>query len=97
MSRCQSAFTAGPTLRLGRYKHAGSSLQLPDGRILLAGGASQAELLDPATGVSALVPAEGPLAGQFPAVAPLPGGWALITGGYGPGRGPAAAAWRFRP
>jgi hypothetical protein len=91
------AFTAGPPMRLGRYKHAGTSLVLPSGLVLVAGGAPQAELYDPRGNAFALVPGEPRMAGQFSAVASLETGGALITGGYGNGGGPRSAAWLYRP
>ncbi|MFN0058051.1 MAG: Kelch repeat-containing protein [Planctomycetota bacterium] len=90
-------FTLGPSMRLGRYKHAGGSLVLPSGLVLIAGGAPQAEIYDPRENVFALVPGEPRMAGQFSAVAPLNLGGALITGGYGNGGGPRSAAWLYRP
>lgn len=90
-------FTVGPSMRLARYKHNGSSVLLPNGDVLIAGGASQAEIYDAGRGTFALVEGDGPLTGQFSAVAPLAGGGVLITGGYGAGSGPRAAAWRYRP
>lgn len=91
------AFTAGPPMRLGRYKHAGSSMVLPSGLVLVAGGAPQAELYDPRGSAFVLVPGEPRMAGQFSAVAALKTGGALITGGYGNGGGPRSAAWLYRP
>jgi hypothetical protein len=90
-------FSGGPSMRLGRYKHAGSSLVVAGGRVLIAGGAARAEVFEPTSGRFLLV--EGPprLAGQFSAVAPLPNGGALISGGYGNGGGPRAAMWRYQP
>ncbi len=90
-------FTAGPPMRLGRYKHAGSSLVLPSGLVLIAGGAPQAETYDPRSGTFALVPGDARMAGQFSAVAPLARGGAIITGGYGNGGGPRSAAWLYQP
>ena len=89
-------FTPGQPMRMPRYKHEGSSLVLPDGRVLIAGGAARAEVFDPKSGAFALVPGEPRMAGLFSAVAALPGGGALITGGYGGGRGPRASAWVYR-
>ena len=90
-------FAPGPPMRLGRYKHAGSSLVLPSGLVLVAGGAPQAEIYDPHANAFALVPGEPRMAGQFSAVASLKTGGALITGGYGNGGGPRSAAWLYRP
>jgi hypothetical protein len=90
------AFVAGNPMRLGRYKHRGTSFPLANGRWLLAGGAPQAEEYDPASGGrSEVVGGAARLAGQFSAAALLPGGRVLITGGYGQGRGPTADAWIF--
>lgn len=90
-------FTDGPLLALTRYKHQGTSLLLPSGRVLLAGGAPKAEELDVRTGQSRVIAGDASLAGQFSAAALLPDGGALITGGYGNGTGPRASAWRFSP
>lgn len=89
-------FTNGPTLQLSRYKHQGTSLLLTDGRVLLAGGAPRAEVLDIATGRSALVPGHSELAGQFGAAALMRDGSTLVTGGYGNGGAARATAWRIR-
>jgi hypothetical protein len=91
------AFAPGPPMRLGRYKHAGSSLVLPSGLVLVAGGAPQAEVYDPRGKAFALVPGEPLMAGQFCAVAALKTGGALITGGYGNGSGPRSSTWLYRP
>lgn len=90
-------FHPGPDLRLPRYKHHSSSLVLPSGLVLLTGGAPQAEIFDPAANAFAIVPGEPRMAGQFSAAALLPGGGALITGGYGNQGGPRASAWVYRP
>lgn len=90
-------FVAGPVMKLGRYKHEGSSVLLPSGLVLISGGAPQAETYDTASRSFALVPGEPRMAGQFCAVALLRGGGALITGGYGNGTGPRSSAWLYRP
>jgi hypothetical protein len=90
-------FTAGPSMVLPRYKHGGASLLLANGTVLIAGGAAQAETYDPVRQRFTLVPGEPRMAGLFAAVAPLGSGGALITGGYGQGRGPRATAWVYRP
>ena len=90
-------FTSQPALSVGRYKLRGTTIVLLGGRLLVAGGAGQAEERDLVTGMGALVPGESPLAGQFSAATPLPDGRVLITGGYGHGRGPVASAWIYAP
>ena len=92
------AFVAAGRLLEPRYKIAGSVLALPDGRVLVAGGAPRAELYDPASGRSALV---GPDLGKslnFATATLLPDGSVLVAGGYDEnGIRMSAQAWRFRP
>lgn len=90
-------FSDGPTLVRGRYKHQGTGLLRPDGSVLIAGGAPVAEVIDASATRSTVVPGAVTMAGQFSAVAPLPDGGALITGGYGNGTGPRGSTWRIRP
>jgi len=92
-----ATFAAGPQMNRARYKHAGSSVVLSSGLILVAGGAPEAELYDPRSGMFTLVEGAARMAGQFAAAAPLREGGALITGGYGDGGGPRASAWLYRP
>lgn len=90
-------FRDGPDLQLARYKHAFNTLLLPDGALLVSGGAPQAETYDPATRRFSIVPGTPRMGGQFSASALLPSGAALVTGGYGNGAGPRADAWVYRP
>ncbi len=89
-------FMAGPRMLLARYKHVGSSILLPSGEVLIAGGANHAERFNPRTHAFTRVAGSATLTGQFSAVAALADGGALITGGYGANRGPQATAWRYR-
>jgi hypothetical protein len=93
----RGTFSAGSLLARPRYKHNGSSVLLPTGRVLIAGGAGEAEVLDPRTGATSVVPGATQLSGQFSAVAMTRSGQVLITGGYGSGQGPQSAAWVYRP
>jgi hypothetical protein len=90
-------FQAARPMRLGRYKHRGTSLLRPGGTLLLAGGAPQAEEYDAVSGTSVVVGGDARMAGQFSAAASLPDGRVLITGGYGQGRGPRSSAWIYEP
>jgi Galactose oxidase, central domain len=90
-------FAMGPTMKLPRYKHNSTAMLLPTGMVLLAGGAPQAELYNPASDSFAVVAGEPRMAGAFSATALLAGGRVLITGGYGNGTGPRASAWVYRP
>lgn len=90
-------FTAGPSLRLGRYKHQGTMIRLGNGDVLLAGGATQAERYDARAGTFIVVEGTARMAGQFSAAARLPDGRVLITGGYGEGTQSTRSAWLYRP
>lgn len=92
-----ATFTLGPAMARPRYKHNGSAVLLPNGSVLIAGGAAQAETFDPRTRTFTLVSGNSAMAGQFSAVAPIAGGGVLITGGYGGGTGPRTNAWLYRP
>jgi len=92
-----ATFIAGPQMKFARHKHAGTSLVLPNGLVLIAGGAPQAEVYDPRARTFVVVAGAARMAGQFSAAAPLTGGGALITGGYGNGGGPRSSAWLYRP
>ena len=66
------------------------------GPMLQGGGHAQAEVYNPASGTSVLVPGTADLVGQFSATAQLPDGEVLIAGGYGSGQGLQAKTWRYR-
>ncbi len=92
------AFVAAGRLLQPRYKIAGSVLLLPDGRVLIAGGAPRAEVYDPASQRSGLV---GPDTGKslnFATATLLRDGSVLLAGGYDEnGIRMSPEARRFRP
>ena len=90
------SFVSGPALVRPRNKHNGSSVLLRDGRVLLAGGAAQAETFDPRRRAFDVVAGADQLMGQFFAVALHGTGGVLITGGYGSARGPQPSVQSFR-
>lgn len=92
----------GEFVRIGemqfpRYKHEGTSMLLPDGRVLLAGGANAVEVFAPALGSFQAVAGARDLPGQFSATALLQDGRVLITGGYGGSLESRRGAWIYRP
>lgn len=75
-------FAAAGQLAEARYKIAGAVVFLPNGKVLVAGGARRAELYDPATSRSVAV---GPDMGRslnFASASLLPNGSVLVAGGY---------------
>lgn len=88
-------FAIGPSMRQARYKHLGTSVLLPDGRVLVVGGASGAESYDPRTGTFTEVRGDARLQGLFSAVAPLSAGRVFVSGGYAADAPPTRAAWLY--
>jgi hypothetical protein len=77
------SFTPGPVMHFKRYKLPAGVVTLDSGRVLVAAGAEQAEIYDPASG--SFLNATGPEMNgfYFSTVTALPNGKALILGGYG--------------
>jgi hypothetical protein len=85
-----------PTIR---YKHQGTSILLPSGKALMAGGANNAVVFDPADnsfGVVAGILGTSRLSRLFSTATLLSTGEVLITGGYGLGQNTSASAWIYR-
>lgn len=89
-------YTRISDMQVARYKHEGTSILLPGGKVLISGGAAQAELFDPDKNEFSLVEGKARMAGQFSASVLLPDGNVLITGGYGGGTGPRSSAWLYQ-
>ena len=90
-------FRPAGVMQLARFKHNGASLVLTGSTVLLAGGATQAEEYDAASGTSVIVGGEARMTGQFSAAARLPAGRVLVTGGYGENIRPTSGAWVYVP
>jgi hypothetical protein len=91
------AFRDGPRMNQPRYKLLGSTVSLPGGAVLIAGGASRPEVLNPTASVFVSVSGELDRARLFLAAAPAEGGSVLITGGYDQRILPTRQAWMYRP
>lgn len=90
------AFRPGPRMVNRRYKIAGTSVLLPDGKVLITSGARRAELLDLDSGTFREVPGALPDAYRFATATLLPGGDVVIVGGYADDNHNTAGVWRYR-
>jgi hypothetical protein len=95
-----STFAATGTMNTARFKLPATVALLSNGRVLVAGGGPFAELYDETTGSFTKVPGSLGAARFFASATLLPGGKALITGGYAESGGslPATpASWLYQP
>jgi hypothetical protein len=93
-------FAATGVMNAERFKIPAAVALLPNGRVLVAGGSPFAELFDETTGTFSKVPGSLGAARFFASATLLPGGKALITGGYAERGGnlPATpASWLYQP
>jgi len=94
------AFVTIGNMPVIRYKHEGTSILLPNGKALLAGGASNAVIYDPQSNIFSVVAGSlgtNRLSRLFSTATLLSTGEVLITGGYGVGQNVSAGAWIYRP
>lgn len=89
-------FSPGPTMRWARHKIRGAVAVLPSGLVLVAGGATQPEVYNPAK--AAFIRVAGSLSGpqMFATATLLPNGKVLVLGGYDERIQPSALAWVVR-
>jgi hypothetical protein len=80
-----------------RYKLQTTTVPLLNGKLLIAGGAREAELYDPSQGTSQEVSGDFGDRPLFAAAVLLLDGSVLITGGYGSHSYARANAWLYRP
>jgi hypothetical protein len=92
-------FQRGPEMKLPRYKLLNSVSRLKDGRILVAGGADQPEIYDPAANSFTLVSSPKLDGFLFSSATALADGKVLLVNGYGahPMAGAVRQAWMWEP
>ena len=90
-------FSAAGQMGSPRYKIQDTTISLPNDQVLVAGGAAQAELYDPANGLFARISGEFGDSPLFATATLLLDGRVLITGGYGLHSRARANAWIYAP
>ena len=92
----KNSFVAIVNMSMARFKHANTTVVLPNGKVLIAGGGERAEVFDPAT--STFSTASGSLdeAWFFATATLLQSGRVLIVGGYRRGTVCTAGAWIYQ-
>ncbi|HYX53745.1 MAG TPA: kelch repeat-containing protein [Candidatus Limnocylindrales bacterium] len=92
-------FNRGPQMKNRRFKLAQGILSLPDGRVLIAGGASELEMYDPSMRRGIEIAAASLDGFFYSTTTLLEDGRVLIVGGYGtnPQAGAVRHAWIWKP
>lgn len=83
-------------MQAARYKLQGTAIVLNDGKVLIAGGSTRAEVFDPATDSFSFAEGEMGTKLLFSAATLLKNGQVLITGGYTDGPVVSSNAWLYR-
>jgi hypothetical protein len=91
----KNAFSSSHNMNLKRYKHYGTSVLLPDGNAIVAGGSSKAELYDSKRNQFMIIPGEMELEMLFSTATLLQNGKVLITGGYDENQKISSGTWLF--
>lgn len=89
------AFAATGDMNAARYKLQGTSVLLPNGKVLIAGGASRAEVFDPRASSFTFTGGEMGTTRLFATATLLKNGHVLITGGYDAGVAASSNAWIY--
>ena len=90
-----STFVQAGNMHITRYKHNGTSILLPNGNVLIAGGSNRAEIYQPSSGKFSIVSGGMGTKRLFSCATLLQNGKVLITGGYNENQEPGANAWLY--
>jgi hypothetical protein len=91
------SFTSTGSMSLPRYKIRDAVVRLPNGQVLVAGGAGRVEIYDPVTARFSTVTGAIGVPRYYATATLLDLGEVLITGGYSDGLLANASAWIYRP
>lgn len=89
------SFARVAEMHLSRYKLNGTAVRLSDGRVLVAGGATAAELFDPSRNRFELVPGGFGSERLFATATRLPDDRVIIAGGYDETTRASAGSWLY--
>jgi hypothetical protein len=91
------AFSSVGKMNFSHFKHQGTSVVLRNGKVLIAGGASHAEIYDSASRV--FIPVTGTMETDrlFSTATLLSSGEVLIAGGYDQNQEVSANTWLYKP
>src|SRR5437899_540651 len=89
------SFARAAEMHLARYKLNGTTARLSDGRVLVAGGATTAELFDPSKNRFEVVPGSFGSDRLFATATRLRDNRVLIAGGYDETTRPSAGSWLY--
>ena len=90
-------FSAAASLNDSRFKLPDEAVQLPSGKLLVAGGSKQAEIFDPVSGRFALVTGQMNDRWHYISETRLRDGSVLLAGGYPNSDQATAQTWIYRP
>jgi len=90
-------FSAAASLNESRFKLPDEAVQLPLGRLLIAGGSKQAEIFDPVSGTFSLVAGQMNDRWHYMSETKLPDGRVLLAGGYPNNDQTTNQAWIYQP
>jgi hypothetical protein len=92
----KNSFVAIGNMSMARFKHADTTVVLPNGKVLIAGGGERAEVFDPATSTFSIASGSLDEAWFFATATLLQSGKVLIVGGYRRGVVCTAGAWIYQ-
>jgi hypothetical protein len=90
-------FTPTASMNDRRFKLPDEAVQLPSGRLLIAGGSKEVEIFDPASGKFLLAAGQLNEPWHFMTETKLRDGSVLLAGGYPNNAGATARTWIYRP
>jgi hypothetical protein len=90
-------FTAASAMNDSRFKLPDEAVQLPSGRLLIAGGSKEVEVFDPASGKFLVVAGQMTDKWHYLSETKLDDGSVLLAGGYANNDQATARAWIYRP